>query len=364
MLGRARKLFGLAVLEISLVAAGEMRAAAQVRSGAWEIDFHVGGISEGSAPSGTAIASFPVGDPIATPNGVTSRAVSSWYFGDGAELLNSVNRQHSTPQMVATLDPTLRSAAAGSSGGVTFGVRVSRRFKPRLSAEFAIDFGATPVDFTDEAREAIDAAATSFISAWDGFLDDSSATNRDVTADATVTDSTGGQTFVTGLVRYDLRADTRLTPYVTAGVGGVFGRGDAPAAALTGRYQFNFGPAPYSETDRVAIHVVPDDSGFATVFGGGVDYAVSRNRALRVDVRVVVASVSSAVFIDAEPEAAINSPAAAISTFTNPSIQFANSPFTPRRTSLSGPPIAGLETFSASSTSVRLNLSVGYVFRF
>jgi len=339
---------------------------AQRAAGAWDIDFHGGLITGAGSTDGTAIASFPVGTPISTPNGVTSRAVSSWYFGDGASLLNSVNQQHASPQRLAPLDTTLRSSVAHSSGGFAFGVRASRRLTSRLSLEFAFDVSTTPVEFTDEAEDAIQAASDTFIDAWTGFLAASTSVDRSLSSNATFTEGSGGQILVTGALRFAVFPHGRFAPYLTAGIGGVSGFGDPLSATLTGQYGFRFGvdSAPFRETDIVTLHVTPDQNSVAGVFGGGFDYDLSSRHAVRVDLRFVVSGATTDVSVDANPTVSTFTPAFAISTFTNPSIQFSNNPSTNRTTSLSGPAISGLQTFTGSGSSMRFSLTVGYVMRF
>jgi len=338
----------------------------QRADGAWDLEFHGGLITGAGSTGGTAIAGFPVGTPISTPNGVTSRAVSSWYFGDGASLLNSVNQQHASPQRLAPLDATLQSAAAHSSGGFAFGVRATRRLASRLSLEFAFDVSPTSVEFTDEAHDAIQDASDTFIDAWTGFLAASTSVDRSLSSNATFTEGSGGQILVSGALRYDVFPHGRVAPYLTAGIGSVSGYGDAPSATLTGQYGFRCGvdAAQFRETDIVNVHVTPDQNGIAGIFGAGFDYDLSSRHAVRVDLRFVVSGATSDISVDANPTVSTFTPAFAISTFTNPSVQFSNNPSTNRMTTLSGPAIAELQTFNGSGSSVRLNLSVGYVMRF
>ena len=90
----SRHVRGSVVRALEAMAAGALLllvpvlAEAQTQPGKWTIEFYGGG-SSSSAPSGeSAIPSFAPGTPFTAESGQPSRAVSSWYFGDGAALLN------------------------------------------------------------------------------------------------------------------------------------------------------------------------------------------------------------------------------------------------------------------------------------
>src|SRR5688572_3578875 len=55
----------------------------------WEIEFHAGGLVTNNPTDGTT-ALPPAGAAFTTAGARPSRRVSSWYFGDGAALLNEV----------------------------------------------------------------------------------------------------------------------------------------------------------------------------------------------------------------------------------------------------------------------------------
>ena len=56
----------------------------------WEVEFHGGGMLVNNPTGGTASLPDP-GPAFITELGRPSRRESSWYFGDGALLLNQVN---------------------------------------------------------------------------------------------------------------------------------------------------------------------------------------------------------------------------------------------------------------------------------
>ena len=56
----------------------------------WEIEGHGGGAFGSLSTAGTPIAAFPVGAPFTSLGGLSSRYASTWYFGDGAALINQI----------------------------------------------------------------------------------------------------------------------------------------------------------------------------------------------------------------------------------------------------------------------------------
>src|SRR5439155_15657393 len=86
-------------------------AHAQQASGKWEIEFHAGG---GPVSNPTdATANLPVaGPPFTTVVATTSRRTPSWYFGDGAVLLNQVNAALGLSPRITPLDSVFKSSLA------------------------------------------------------------------------------------------------------------------------------------------------------------------------------------------------------------------------------------------------------------
>ena len=117
--------------------------AASAGAGKWELEFHAGGLSGNQPTQGTAISAFPVGDSFTTAFGRASRYASTWYFGDGAVLINQIGTgfagSPAATTKVTSLDPVLTTAAAVRERHSTLGIRLSRRLMPHLSAEFGVD---------------------------------------------------------------------------------------------------------------------------------------------------------------------------------------------------------------------------------
>jgi hypothetical protein len=330
--------------------------------GGWEIEAY-GGFSAAQIPASGSAALPPVGQPILTTTPIyPSRAVSSWFFGDGAALLNGVNADFGLTGRIAPLEGAFAPMPAGRGGAL--GLRVRRTLTRRVSAEFSLDtmFGASGQ--VNGLHTAAEAARASFVDAFQTLL--GSGPFSDVSVDAT-TASTGGSgrdVAVTGAVNIRFAAIGPFVPYVTAGAGMLDGAGALPSVTLQGHYHFVvLGQVPIDETDRVTLRYVQQAS-LVGVFGGGLRRDLSGAWGLRIDARVFVGTNGTRLVVDATPSVATLTPAGFLESFTNPAIQFSNNPSTGRQSSLSGPPLSGFAAFTGSGLVTRVLLTVGIVRRF
>jgi hypothetical protein len=343
------------------------RGAAQGRSPGgrkWEVEGHGGWLGASDVTDGTAIDAFPVGETFPALAGTSSRAVSSWYFGDGATLIAQVHTAANRPSRITPLDSLLRNRLATRGGGGSFGFRVSRQLTSRFSAEFNVDRAATSLDLADGVESALEATRASFIPVFQ-----SAFPPGELAVTSVLAIDRGGdhwQRFVTGAVNIHVGTFVRVAPYVAAGAGAVFNDGVAPVATLTGRYRSS--PIPtvvWDETDTVKVHAVIRDHAFVTVLGGGARIHVSSRHGIRVDLRVHLLESPIDTTIDATPSrgpgGTLNATAVVATT---PALQFASGPTTTSRSSLSGPVVAGLETFTGTGTQAQLGFSIGYFVRF
>jgi len=349
-----------AVAVIAACALAAPRARAQSASERkWEVEGH-GGFAASTTPDGGTAAPLPLGAPYTL---FQSRYEPSWLFGDGAALLNSVNTVLSPRTKITPLDAVIGSAAASRGSGAAAGVRVTRRFGSRYSAEFNVDYARTPVQFTRNALDGIEASRSSFITAFRGLFGSGPSRNPNVTANATITEGTGGELLTTGVFGFDLVKGGKLIPFVVGGGGIAHSTGSWPVAALVGNYAFPIGSLPgIDETDRVTIRVAPRENAPVGVFGAGVRYAASRRWGIRGDVRFLAGGGTNDVTIDASPSSVISEPGVILVTPPNPSAVFSSSRFF--APSLSAPAISGLRTFTASGFAIRTNIAAGVYVRF
>ena len=135
--------------------------------GKWEVEGH-GGFAASTAATGGDAVTLPAGTAFTTSTGTQSKYVSSWFFGDGAALLNGVNAIVSPSAKIAPLDAVIGNAAASRGSGGAFGVRVTRRLGARFSAEFTVDYTSTPLTFTEDALDGIEVSRSTFAGAFSG----------------------------------------------------------------------------------------------------------------------------------------------------------------------------------------------------
>jgi hypothetical protein len=328
----------------------------------WELEGH-GGFATSTAPTGGSAATLPVGASFTTLAGSQSRRESSWLFGDGAALLNSVNTVLAPTAKITPLDSVIGSAAASRGSGAGGGFRLTRRFGSRYSAELNVDYTRTPLTFTQKALDGIEASRSTFITAFTGLFRSGPSQNPTVTATVTTTESADYELLTTGVFGVDLTTRGKLVPYVVGGGGIAHSGGDAPVTTLLGNYAFTVAGFPgINETDRVTIRIATRANSPVGVFGGGVRYAASPRWGIRGDVRFLAGGGTHDVLIDASPSVVTSTPGVILISPTNPSAVFSSS--TTATPSLSGPAISGLRTFDASGSSVRTNIAAGVYLRF
>ena len=90
----------------------------------------------------TGTAALPPAGPDISLGGPSStsvtRRVPSWYFGDGAAILNQIVGIRS-PVKIAPLDPMLESRIVERQSASSFGVRVDQSLTSRFGVEFALE---------------------------------------------------------------------------------------------------------------------------------------------------------------------------------------------------------------------------------
>jgi hypothetical protein len=339
-------------------------AAAQVVPPAtWDIEGH-GGVSRLRIPSGGTSTLPQPGAPITTSTPVfPSREVPSWFFGDGARLLNDVNREFDVSQRITPLDAALASLGLDASTRGAFGLRVRRTISRTYSVELGLDVLAGSASLTDDLLDGVEASRESFETAMGALLSTGPFLDTVVEATTASTDGSGRDVLLTASVVYDFARPGALVPYVLLGGGLSSPTGDAPTVSIHGAYRADIaGVFPIAETDRVTLRS-EQDTVFVGVIGGGVRRTLSPRWGFQVDGRVFIGPSSARLLIDADPSVATGSPAAFIESFTSPAVQFSNDPSLGRRSSLSAPDLNGFEAFTGSGLQSRLLVTVGIYMR-
>ena len=335
-------------------------AAAQDRR--WEVEGYAG-VLAGQAASAGSVSLPPPGAPIVTSTPTfPARATSSWFFGDGAKLLNGVLEDFGLASRVAPLDPLF--APPPSTHPAAFGFRVRRRLNPRVSLEVGVDAFATSSIRTEEIPQALQTTFGSLGPALTDLFASGPFSPSLVATDESLAHAPYEEMAITAAINRDAGRLWRLQPYVTIGGGVMIPRDDvfAEGSALARYTTSILGQVPIDETDSVRVSFTRPKS-FVAVLGGGLRHDFSRPWSLRVDARVLIGPDTTRVRLDATPSVARGTPAGFIESFTNPAIQFSNDPATGRVSSLSGPALQGVDAFDGGVLA-RTIVSVAIARRF
>ena len=357
------------VISLNLSTAAAAIAQSQPANGArWEVEGHAGlglirlpaGGTSGVPEPGAALTST---SPI-----FPSRRTSSWFFGDGASMINDVNAVLGIPARLSPLDPAFASLGAGSTGGATFGLRVRRLITPRMSGEISIDLLSSAADLPDALAAAAESSRASFETTFAGLLNSGPFTGIDVDATSDVSRGSGREIAVTGALGFTLGSPGGLDPYVTLGGGVIRGAGSGETIALEGRYRATTsvagtGNISIDETDRVRLRYGHATT-YVAVAGGGLRHTLTAGWGIRVDARVFIGANNTRLLLDADPSTVRSAPAGFIETLTYPNIQFSTDPASGRTSTLSGPALDGFEAFTGGGPQTRVLLTVGIVRRF
>jgi hypothetical protein len=224
---------------------------------------------------------FPSGAPFGVfirPLPLSSRRVSSWYFGDGANLFNTAATRFGSPiPQIAPLDSVLTTSDE-KTGGIGFGARLNRHITRRVSAEISFErTGKLSLD--EHAVRGIEASRSSFAAAL------GRVTGPPATSMSSVRRQGNTLNFATGGVSIETPGYARLQPFVTLGAGVLTAGGRSSAASLVGSYDpgrgFNV-PDPIADTVTLSFAPVKQHA-FTTFVGGGVKVPMTSRLGIQVD---------------------------------------------------------------------------------
>jgi hypothetical protein len=341
-----------------------------VRSARWRVELR-GGFGLATNPSG-GTGQLPGLGAVLSPASLTGgpvRAVSSWFFGDGAAQLNSIAASASPPGLVLpSLDAMLTKRNANRGSGGTVGVTISRDLSARLSADVSFDFNVQPLAWTSAATTAIEAARAGFIATWQPLLaavSPAAAPAPVVTATTTGATSAGREIEASGTLTYRLRPGSRFDPFVVLGAGILANAGSTPSGVLTGNYDVRVvdprdSRLPFGEvnqTDMVTIAMADGGLRPIGILGGGIDKALSAGSGLRFAARLAVGPNDAETTIDAKPTTTFGGGLFNVTMFNATTTIVL--PVT-----LSGASLTGFKTFVGKGTRIESTITVGYFFRF
>ena len=337
-------------LTLGLALAGLCAAAtSQAQERRWEVEIY-GGAAARTAGDGRQTLP-PAGAPIVTTSPLSpSREVPSWFFGDGAALLNAVNEEFGGAARLAPLDSLFARVDSGATA--VAGARLRRAVSTRTSLEIGVDFLGHPPLAPGDLEDVVESTRRSFGETFNELLQSGPFTSLGAQANSETTNASRRELAVTAAFNSDLGGLGPLTPYLTVGAGIVAGSGTEPAAQLTGRYRFSIlGQVPIDETDRVTIRFDRRHA-FAAVLGGGVRRHLTDRWTVRLDARALIGPDTTRVRVTAEPSITRGTPAGFVESFTAPSIQFSNEPSTGRRSSLSAAPLDDVTVFKGGLRTI------------
>lgn len=351
-----------------LLVVGAAPAAAQ-SSPKWEIEFHSGGFVPNNPTDGTS-ALPSAGVSFTTIAGRPSRRVSSWFFGDGAKLLNEVAAAFPSgpSQRITPLDTVINAPLATRDSGFAFGFRVGRAINSRFTAEATVDYSPAKLELNREVERGVETTRGSFESTFTAMLTTAPITSRTITSRSDFDEGSGGQLFTTGTLNVALKTSGNVIPYLTGGAGILSNLGDRPEVTVEGNYRFQFlGAFPMNETDRVRFRVSLPDNVFVGVVGAGAKYVASPRWGMRVDGRVYLGSDKMETMVDATPTVSTTAPVAPAPLASNstPGIQFSNNPpGTGPQSNLTGDAVSDFKAFEGNGLKSHFTLTAGLFWRF
>ncbi len=327
----------------------------------WEVSFHGTVATRGKAPTGESRT--PAAGPtfIMADGSTPSRYVSSWFYGDGTDLLNQVLSLRGIGSMRALDQPP--GWPIPSPSGPAVGVRLARQLKGGIWFETGVDYGLTGLGFDTTETERSEATRASFETAFRALAGSAPSVITASSVTSTVESGVGGRRLlVSGVVQY--RGPERVVRPVLFGGAGVVSTVGSPATlTLAGTYRLTTpAQAVIEETDTMRLRY-KTNSALVWIFGGGFMHDLTRSSAYRVELRVLAtAATKTSAELEASPFRVVTTPGGVVVlNATNPGLQFSSlSGITPSL-SLTRTPF---DAFSGEGSSFQLALSASYVWKF
>jgi hypothetical protein len=341
----------------------------------WEVEFHGGGQFANTPTSGSSNLPNP-GATFATfvAAGSTTRAVPSFYFGDGARLtnqfataLNAILPPAEAVNGVTPLDAVLNNSIVRRRNGAMFGGRISRDLTPRFSIEGNFDYSLGQLGVTNGALLNIQATSDSWATLFTAINTPpvcGACTATTVTSTVTGHNNEGHNYMLTGAVNINAMTTGKWIPYFTVGLGILGNTGDTPSATLTGNYQYTFAGQTYNATDVVTLHTSVASHSFVGVVGAGLKYYVTPHWGIRGDLRDYISPNSISTLLDVNGSEVQVGAAGSCARFNvTPDIQDCNNPAVGKST-LSGAPFTNFHSFSGSGAMHQIAITGGVFYRF
>jgi hypothetical protein len=348
--------------------------------GKWEVEFHVGKpwVNDSHQETTTFLPEpYP---SFTTIDGGTSRFVPSWYFGDGALLLNQVQAlDPSQPERIVPLDPVLTAPVIVRKYGIPFGARLSRAITSWLGGELTVEYRQDHRTVPPDVSNQINASSATFESTWRSLFAAWKSTSPvrpfgAISQSRIDKDKNAGQLLLDGTLNVALRTRGRIIPYVSGGVGYIAYSKEQMGVDVQGAYASGRpGAGLIEEFDYIHIRSDNPDHLVVGVLGGGIKYFVTPGWGIRFDARTHFAHTwTETVTSDGGGGFGIcllcyTNPGPAVAFGSTPAIQINSIPdpllpnYVP--TSLTGS-FGTLHTFRSSGIQQQIVISVGVIRRF
>lgn len=341
-------------------------AVAQPAASRWSIEFH-GGVAAGTTPNAGTVSFPPPGAPLVTPNPIfPTWRVPSWFFGDGALMLNNAITDFGLTAHLTPLDGAINARAFRIGVSGVAGARIRRAFSPRLALEGTVDLLAESTDVRD-LESALTATPQSFKTTFTALFASGPFVNTAVSADGVIHTQLSREVAATAAINWSLAPSLWLAPYVTGGGGVIAAAGGSSSLTLDGHYQTTIRAGsnpdvPIEEFDHVVVRSSTRTNWIA-VAGAGI----ARGRStwtMNVDARVLMGPGNHDVIVSATPSSTRGTPSDSITLLSYPALQFSNNPSTGRESTLSGPGVQDFKVFRGAGIQTRTLITVGFAYHF
>jgi hypothetical protein len=318
----------------------------------WEVEVH-GGLSRASLPGGYTLLPTPETYALdgSGAQGYQSSRVSSWYIGEGAELIGATTSLQDT-LLKPMIDPSDKF----------YGFRVTRKLKKWLSAEFSLD-RSSKLEMKSGVVDGIKAADTTFKKFWQRL---NVPGNAETSSTYALVQDGGHETFTTGAFVINLPKKFGIHPYATVGAGFLFTEDKGLGATLQGSYG---GPTAL-ETDTASIKLTRSSNRALTeMVGFGIKIYLTTHVGLRLDARAYFNKNTMTTMLNtAHTNTANMAWVVKAETKTGappaPSIQLLSGPGFQAYSTLSGPTISNTKLYYGYGSQRTIPVSIGLFYRF
>jgi hypothetical protein len=290
-----------------------------------------------------------------------TRAVPSWFFGDGVTLMNQVNAPVRPSQTATGIDRLLTESALRSGFKPAFGMRITRTLTRRISVEGAVSLHTGGDALDDDVRGVVDAGLASFRAFWQPLPGFGGAASSVVETHADYDDDAGRQLTSTAALRVHLAGSQRRSLYVIGGGGVRSTYGHRAAVRLEGTYNVRLGTVTqFAERDTVTLSFDVDRHVPVALLGVGWEQPLSPRAGFSIELRSHLGGSEVSTRVTTAPERNISGNSVLVLGLT-PAIFLSNIGVVDSSLSTE---LEGFRMFTATGVSAQTSVTVGVFFRF